>query len=298
MSVNLVNLAAVQYANSIQLLLQQKGSVLKPIVSVGNHVGKSANVVDQIAKIEMSPVVGRFAPMARNDFQVDKRWIFPLDFDLPQQIDSFDKLRLLNDPNNAVVQGAVYASGRQIDTLISTAFFATAYTGANGSTATTLPAANVVAVNEGAATNTGLTVAKLRKAKRLLLGYFVDTMSDPIYCVATARQLDDLLSEITVTSNDFNTNGGVPALENGMITRFLGVNFIQYEGLPVDGSSYRRVAMFAKSGIYCGFWNDISTSISKRNDLQGEPFQAYVYMTAGATRLEENKVIEIKCSEA
>lgn len=295
MSINLPSHYTIQYANNIQLLLQQKGSKLRDKVMSGSHVGKQASPVDQIGSIAMQPVVSRFAPMGRVDASVDRRWVYPSDFDLPQLIDSFDKLRLLLDPSSSYVQNAVYAAGRQMDDLIIDSFFGTAKTGEAGGTSTTFPAGNQVAVNEGAAANTGLTVAKLRKAKRLLMANQVDLESDPLTCVVTALQHDNLLAEAQVISMDYNDR---PVLADGKIQRFLGIDFVHCERLDTDGSSYRRVPVFAKSGMYLGIWDDVKTDISQRKDLQSMPWQAYVTMTAGATRLEENKIVEIKCSEA
>jgi hypothetical protein len=53
----------------------------------------------------------------------------PVDFDLPQLIDKFDKLRLLTDPESQYVTNAMYALGRKIDTTIIAAMFGTAKTG-------------------------------------------------------------------------------------------------------------------------------------------------------------------------
>jgi hypothetical protein len=50
--------------------------------------------------------------------------------------------------------------------------------------------------------------------------------------------------------------------------------------------------------MHLGIWDEVATDISKRTDLQGLPWQAYVTMTAGATRLEEAKVVQIACSIA
>lgn len=294
MSANIASHYVIQYATTIQLLLQQKGSKLRSNVMNGSHVGKQASPVDQYAAVEMQAVSGRFNAMGRVDAALDRRWVFPSDFDLPQLLDSYDKLRLLNDPSSSYVQNAVYAAGRQMDNLIIDSMFGTAKTGESGSTSTTFPSGNQIAVNEGAASNTGLTVAKLRKAKRLLMANEVDIENDPIYCVVTALQHDNLLAEAQVISTDFNDK---PVLVEGKIQRFLGINFIHCELLDVDGSSYRRVPVFAKSGMYLGLWNDVTTDISQRKDLQGLPWQAYVYLTAGATRLEEDKVMEIKCAE-
>lgn len=294
MSINVPSLYVQQYATNIQLLLQQKGSKLRQLIMSGSHVGKQASPVDQVGSINMQPVTSRFQAMGRVDAAVDRRWVFPSDFDLPQLIDSFDKLRLLTDPQSVYVQNAVYAAGRQMDDLIIDAFFGVAKTGETGATSTSFLAGQQVAVNFGASSNVGLTVAKLREAKKILMANEVDIDNDPITAVVTAEQHDNLLAEAQVISTDFNDR---PVLVDGKLSRFLGINFVHCERLDVDGSSYRRIPVFAKSGMYLGLWNDIKTDISERKDLQGLPWQAYVYMTAGATRLEEKKIVEIKCAE-
>jgi hypothetical protein len=294
MSINLPNHYVQQYATNIQLLLQQKGSKLRNAVMSGSHIGKQASPVDQIGAVNANKVTGRFNPMGRVDAVVDRRWVLPSDYDLPQLIDSFDKLRLLLDPSSSYVQNAQNAMGRAMDDEIISAFFGTAKTGEQGATSTTFPAGQQIAVNFGAASNAGLSVAKLRQAKRLLMAAEVDVETDPLFAVVTAAQHDNLLAEAQVISLDFNDK---PVLVDGMITRFLGINLIHCERLSVDASGYRRCPIFAKSGMYLGMWEDIKTDISQRKDLQSMPWQAYCQGTFGSTRLEEKKIVEVKCLE-
>lgn len=298
MSINIPTHFAQQFATNIQLLLQQKGSRLRGTVMQGQHVGSQASPVDQIGSVEMQPVTTRFGAMGRVDATTDRRWVFPNDFDLPQLIDSFDKLRLLTDPQSAYVQNAVNAAGRKMDALILAAAIGTAKTGVSGATSTTLPSAQKVAVGFGSASDTGLTVAKLREAKRLLMAADVDLEADELYLPLGATQHDNLLAEVQVISSDFN-GGDKPVLKEGKIARFLGINFIHTElaaATAQQSSGDVLLACYAKSGMHLGIWNDISTSISKRNDLSGEPWQAYIYMTAGSTRVEEEKVVQIACN--
>jgi hypothetical protein len=283
-----------QYANTIDLLLQQKGSKLRDKVTSGSYMGKQASPVDQVGAISMLPVGSRFAPMGRVDSPLDRRWILPSDFELPQLLDSFDEHRLLIDPKSKYVQNAVYAAGRQVDDLIIDAFFGTAKTGETGATSTSFPAGQQIAVNFGAAANVGLTVAKLREAKRILMANEVDFESDEIIAVVTAKQHDNLLAEAQIISTEFNEK---PVLVEGKVTRFMGITIVHCERLDIDGSSYRRIPIFAKSGMHLGIWGDIMTAISQREDLSGRPWQAYVKMTMGATRLEEKKIVEVKCAE-
>ncbi len=294
MSINLPSFYVQQFATNIQLLLQQKGSNLKDFVMSGSHVGKQASPVDQIGAVNMQAVTGRFQPMGRVDATVDRRWVFPSDFDLPQLIDSFDKLRLLTDPQSHYVTNAVYAAGRQYDDLILAALSGTAKTGETASTSTVRLSGNDVAVNFGASGDVGLTAAKVREAKRLLMKNQVDIKTDQIICVVNAALHDNLLAETQIISMDFNDK---PVLVDGIVKRWLGVDFVYCERLINDATDTDATLcpMFAKSGMYLGIWNDMATKISQRDDLQGLPWQAYVYMTAGATRLEEKKVVNILC---
>jgi hypothetical protein len=138
-----------------------------------------------------------------------------------------------------------------------------------------------------------LTVAKLREAKRILMAADLD-LDDPmnvLTCAVGATQHDNLLAEAQVISLDFNEK---PVLMEGKIVRFLGINFVHTELLE-SSSGDKLIPVWAKSGMHLGLWNDITTDISERKDLQGLPWQAYVYMSAGATRIEEEKVVQIAC---
>lgn len=297
MSVNIPTHYVQQYATTVALLLQQRGSKLRNAVTTGSYIGKQASPVDQIGSIAAQKVTSRFAPMGRVDAPMDRRWVFPTDYDLPQLIDKFDKLRLLTDPESAYVQNAVYAMGRAMDDEIIAAFHGTSKTGEAGATNTTLPSGQTVLVGTGGAAS-NLNVAKLRAAKKILMANEVDLEADPIFAVITASQHDALLNEIQVISRDYNET---PVLVNGKVQNFLGINFIHCERLingtdDVAGTS-RAIPVFARSGMHLGMWNDLTTDIDMRKDLQGLPWQAYVYGTFGATRLEEKKVVRVWCRE-
>ena len=92
MSINIPDHYTISFSTNVMLLLQEKGSKLRGTVSEGSYVGKQASPVDQIGSVEMQDVTNRFAPMGRVDAALDRRWVTPSDFDLPQLIDTFDKL--------------------------------------------------------------------------------------------------------------------------------------------------------------------------------------------------------------
>lgn len=296
MSQNIPSHYAQQYADTIQLLLQQRGSRLRDTVSFKGITGAKAAVpVDQIGKVEATKRTTRYPPLVPGDTPHERPWVYPFDYDWNDLIDSIDKLRLLTDPQSAYVQNGTYAMGRAQDREIISSFFADRKTGEAGATTTSFPAAQQVSVSHGATGAVGLTVAKMREAKRLLMAAEVDLENDPVYMALTAKQHDNLLAEIQIVSLDFNEK---PVLVEGKITRFLGFELKHTELLSTNSSSYRRIPAYAKSGMCLAMWNDITTDVSIRRDLAGLPVQVYVFGTFGSTRLEEAKVVEIPCSEA
>lgn len=294
MSVNLPDHYTISFSNNITLLLQIKGSMLRSCVTEGHYTGEKASVVDQVGSVEMMDVTGRFEPKVRTDAAVDRRWVLPSDFDLTQSIDSFDKLRLLTDPESSYVQNAVFAAGRKIDRLIILAFTGTAMTGKLGTTSTAFTAGNEIDVAVGGA-NSRLNVDKLLAVKELMRAQFVDFDMEEIYCGLTAKDESELLKQIQITSNQFN-GGDRPVLKDGKVDRFLGINFKYCELIESVTSTGTEVnvPVWVKSGMHLGMWNDISTSVYKNMQLKGEPWESYVYMTCGATRTEENKVYNIE----
>lgn len=295
MSQNVINHFVQQYTTNVQMLLQQKGSKLRDTVTMGKHTGKAAVLVDQFGSTTAHKRTTRYAPLTPANMPTDRRWVYPVDYDWNDLIDNADKLRMLIDPQSSYVTAGTYAMGRAMDDEIISGFFADAKTGEAGGTTTSFLAANQVAVNFGAGAACGLTVAKLKEARRLLLANEVDFDAETVYVAVTAKQDYDLLQEAQIINMDYNTR---PVLVDGRIKSFLGFQFIDIQRLSLDGSSYRRIPVWVKSGMHLGMWEDIKTDVSQRKDLEGLPWQVYCYGTFGATRVEEKRVVEIKCSEA
>lgn len=306
MSLNIPSWYVSQYSTNIQLLLQQKGSRLRQAVMSGSHVGSQAAPVDQIGAISANVVTGVFNPMPRTDAILSRRWVMPTAYDVNQLIDTFEKLEILTDPMGQYVTNATYALGRSMDDAIIAAFHGTSNIGVNGTSteawSSTLTSAtgggNVVSVLQGSASASGLTVAKLREAKRQLMANEVDLENDPLFAAVTAKQHDDLLKEAQVIDLDYTDK---PVLVEGKVTRFLGINFIHTERLLTGtddnaGTGSTAVPLWSKSGMYLGNWMDIKATVSQRHDLQGEPFQAYCKGMFGGSRLDLKRVLKVWCA--
>lgn len=247
----------------------------------------------------MQEVADRFAPMPRQDVPLDRRWVSPLDADLSQLIDTFDKLRTINDPMSGETQAAVAAANRKWDDRILNAFFATAQTGLRGQTSTAFPSSQVVGVNTGG-TASNLNVAKLEAGRRILMANEVDLEAEPIWVCVTASEDNSLRNEIQVIDLDFNST--LVFDDNGLIRKWRGFNFVHSERPAIttaqtddQAGQSRPIPMWVKSGMHAGIWDDIKTDISQRKDIRGLPWQVYTTLSVNATRLEEKKVVRIWC---
>ena len=277
-----------QYSSNVQLLSQQKGSLLRNAVRVESQVGKNA-FYDQVGSATAQKRLSRHADTPQIDTPHARRRVSLVDYEYADLIDDQDKVRTLIDPTSPYSQATAFAMGRAIDDEIISAAFGTAYTGETGSTSTTIPSGQQVGVGSPAA---GLTIAKLVEAKQLLDEANVDTTL-PRYVAVAPEQLADLLNITTVTSSDYNT---VKALVQGEIDTFLGFKFIVSTRLSSETGTNRRVIAWAEDGLLLSIGKDITAKIDERAD-KGYATQVYYAMSIGATRMEEEKVVEIKCRE-
>ena len=276
-----------QYSNNVQMLSQQKGSLLRSAVDVETVVGKNA-FFDQVGSALAVKRTTRHADTPQMDTPHARRRVSLVDYEYADLIDNQDKIRTLIDPTSAYASAAAYALGRAQDDEIIAALSGTAYTGETGSTPTALPSAQKITESG----TDGLTIAKLRSAKEKFDSASVDP-SIPRYIVVGPKQISDLLGTTQVTSSDFNT---VKALANGEINSFLGFNFITSNRLSI-ASSKRLCLAFAMDGIKLALGQDIMTRIDERSD-KGYAHQVYVCQSIGATRMEEEKVVTIQAHEA
>ena len=197
-------------------------------------------------------------------------------------------------PTSPIIQSHAQAYARTCDSIIIGALGGTAYTGTTGTTATVLPAGQKVAVNfveSGTAANSGLTIAKLRAAKFLFDSNEIDEEEERIM-VVSAKQLQDLLRTIEVTSQDYNS---VRALVDGALNTFMGFKFRRSQLLG-KVSTVRSCYAYVKSGVILAE-RGLKTHMDVRTDLS-HSLQIRSVASLAAVRMEEKKVVEIACDEA
>lgn len=287
-----------EFSSNWEHLVQQKISKLREYLNIDNFTGEKKSY-NQITAVNMTQITLRAANTNITDTPLSKRWITALNYEKADLLDEWDEVRLgeVSLPNSDLIAAHAAAYARKIDEIALAAAVGNAATGADGLTSTALPAGQKIAadyVESGTAANTGLTLAKLRRAKFLFDDAEVDE-EDQRILVVSAKQIQDLLADKEITSADYNT---VRAMVAGEIDTFMGFKFRRVNKLffgTASSPTRRRVVAYAKSGLKLAD-SGRRVMVDIRPD-RSHSLQIRTTARIGATRMEEAKVVEIACLE-
>ena len=286
MSIQITTAFVEQYKSNVFHLAQQKGSRLRDAVRTETITGKS-HFFERVGSTAAQKRTSRHSDTPRMDTPHSRRKVSLDDYDWADLIDQEDKVRLLISPQSEYALAGAWAMGRAMDDAIVSAATGTSYGGVAGGTSVSLPSGQKVVHASG-----GLTLAKLLSGKEIIDANDVDP-EEPRFVICAAGQISDLLNVTQVTSSDYNT---VKALAQGDIDTYLGFKFIRSQRLGTDSNGNRQVLMFTQSAIGLALGTDITTKISERAD-KNYATQVFLSMTIGATRIEEEKMVEIAANE-
>jgi len=286
MSTQITTAFVQQFSSNVQLLSQQRGSLLRNAVSEESVTGEKA-FFDQVGSVAAVKRSSRHGDTPLLETPHSRRMVTMDTYEWADLIDDADKVRMLIDPTSTYAQAAAAAMGRSMDDEIIAAALGTSKTGKSGSTSTSFDSNNQIA--NGSA---DMTLAKLIEAKKILDSNDVDP-SIRRYIAVSPAQIEALLNNTTVTSSDYNL---VKALVQRDIDTFLGFKFIVSNRLAKTGD-IRSCFAWAEDGIKLAVGKDVMARIDERSD-KSYSTQVYYCATFGATRMEEAKVVQIDCDEA
>lgn len=299
MADGLIDLFTQQFSTMLLGKLQQQQSKLRGRVMEGTHTGNMASPVQYIGPVQAKAPAGRFSLLNYQQPTFTRRWVDPVDKEIPLLIDTFDQLKTIVDPKSQYSTESAYAANREYDDRLIAAAFGDAKIGGDAGSLTTetwasFSSAWTIADTFGSgSTSSGLTVAKMREAKRVMRKAQVDVDAEQLTWVTSSQGESDLLAQATVTSGDFNDR---PVLTDGKVVRFMGFDVLYSERLS-SSSNKRKNIVFVKSGLYLGVWLDMQTRIDQAVWLSSQPWQVYTKMSSGATRLEPGRVLEVDCAD-
>lgn len=304
-----------QFSANVFHLSQQKDSRFAAKVRNEKLMGEKG-FYDRYGATAMVEKTGRFENTPVIDVEHSRRMVTSKEFHWNALVDEKDKLEMLNDPKSQYAQSAAYALARQKDDVIIPAFSGNAYSGKGGATSVPLPDSQKIVAHDGSTTTgVNLNVRTLRATSKL----FKENEIDPSlkkYFAYSASQLDSLLGQTEVTSSDFNT---VKALVQGEVNSFMGFEFVDSERLEkasanvtynVANGTYgsgtgsivvatynaRHCIAWAQDGLLFAIKEDGFARVSEREDLSYAT-QIYYRTNIGATRMEEEKIVQVICAE-
>ena len=298
-----------QFRANFDMLVQQMDSRLLGAVEM-ETLNAEFGYRDQIGAVLPVQRTTRHADTPFTEVPHARRRFQTLPWEHGEIIDRADTEKMLTSPQSAYAQDFAAGFARQRDKTILDAFFADAQTGRSGATTVSFPAGQQIAVDfveTGSTTNSSLTLGKLRRAVELLGD--VGGEDGEMYIAVTRREVSAMLRTLEYNSADYvdarplvNAGFGQP------LPRFMGLNWIVLPNRVVsaagatlltmfnlDGNSHRRIPVWSKRGML--FAQTAATEIQAAPD-PSKSFDTRLYgrATFGATRLEELRVVEIKCS--
>lgn len=288
-----------QYTANVRQALVKQGGLLTPYVTHGSYNGEKSQVVNFIGEIEFVERNSPYGDTKLTELEHTQRWITGTEYDAAILVDRLDTLKMIYDPTSPYVARMRDAANRKMDEIIMRNFFANAKTGKDGTVSTAFPTRDTI-VHGG----TGMSIAKLRSARKLLKKRHVDLRTMMPYIAVTSEQTDDLLGEVAVGSSDFNA---VKPLVDGEVSKFMGFMFVPYEdngsaldgrGIPTtldvgSGDTIRSCPVWVKDGMHEGSWAGLTIRVDNRPDKNNIK-QIHGTFTCGATRLEEGKVLALQ----
>lgn len=292
MSVEITTAFRQEYKSGIEMLVQQMSSKMRGAVREETISSKRA-FFDQIGAVAATEATERHGDTQYVDTPHKRRSVSAKTYRVADLVDVPDLIRTLNDPTNAYSEAFAAALNRGIDREIAVAAIGTAYTGETGTASVTLPASQKIAVG-----GAGFTLAKLRSVMKKFKAANAISPVDELFVAWTSAQEDEFMDTTEVKSVDYNAQR---VLVSGGIDGFYGFKFIRLEDaadgvlLPKAGTT-RSCFAWCKSGLLLGLGQDVTAKIDPLPS-KNYAVQVYASMDIGATRMQEEKVVQIDCLE-
>ncbi len=298
----------VQYAASVQMVAQQNKNPLEGTVTEVPASGEAQSVSDLMGALEYQRGERRGTRNPENRPLNTRRWaVMPLPIESGDYIYKEDKFATATDPTSNYVTAHTKAVLRgKMDVILGVTknddgnFYVTeggilgkAREGKTPGVGTPLPASQFIGH-----VNTGLTIEKLREARKMLKkAEFGIEDDDHLYGLISPEQEDDLLAiaqQAGPSLNAFN----IEQLKTGKASPLLGITWIVTNRLPFKTQGGPRlIPIWSKNNIINARWQGIEGNMWNDTSKKNLP---YVYVSAyfDAVRAQDKGVVVIECEES
>ncbi len=251
----------------------------------------SSFTINSLGTTEMKAVTGRYQDKTPQSLDHNTRVVYMADYDATIVVDGFDVPKLSADPSFKYPALLADASNRLKDKVIYRALLDAVVTksGENSFSTTTLPAGQIVLAG-----GTAFTKAKAIFARSLFRKNECDEQNgEQLYISYNDEMVRQILADTTLTSSDFMA---VQMLQSGKVAEnWMGFTWVPYQALDngAGGGAEARTVAWAKSGVEIGMGINFKTDVSENKQKRGHPTEAYGWLSLGAGRQDEKKVVAI-----
>lgn len=287
-----------QFHDTFFHALQQMESRFQSAVTDRGMISGSSFTTNNLGLVEAREVTNRYQDKTAQDIDHQTRIAYMGDYDIgPLVVDGFDLAKLVADPTYKYSEMLVAAANRRRDRTIFDALLggAMARTTEGGTIApVTIPSAQRIL-----ASASGFTFAKLTQAVEIFRANECDALNgEELYIAYNGTMVRQILAETKFTSSDFMA---IQMLQAGKVaTNWMGFTWIPYNNLAVGagGGTERRTVAWAKSSLQFGTGIDVKTDVDQNKTKRGHPTEVYGWMSFGAVRQDEGKVVTIDFTTA
>lgn len=251
----------------------------------------SSFTINSLGTTEMKAVTGRYQDKTPQSLDHNTRVVYMADYDATIVVDGFDIPKLTSDPSFKYPALLADASNRLKDKVIYRALLDAVVTksGENSFSTTSLPSGQIVVAG-----GTAFTKAKAIFARSLFRKNECDEQNgEQLFIAYNDEMVRQILADTTLTSSDFMA---VQMLQSGKVAEnWMGFTWVPYQALDngAGGASEARTVAWAKSGVEIGMGINFKTDVSENKAKRGHPTEAYGWISLGAGRQDEKKVVAI-----
>ena len=266
-----INMAFVkQFEADVHLAYQQTGTKLRSTIRSKNGVVGASTTFQKVGRGTASTKSRHgLVPVMNLDHKPVECLL--VDYYAGDWVDALDELKINHDERRVVASAGAYALGRKTDELIIDA----------------MKNANIQVGNYSG----GLTKELVLSAVGMLNENDVPD-DGRRFCVVGVNQWNQLLSMDEFVNADYTGNPGMTA--GFEVRKWLGVNWILHNGLPVEEVN-RQCFMYHASAVGHACGQEVKTDIS----WVGERAAHFISnsMSQGAVLVDQTGIVRIACGE-
>ena len=291
-NVDIAVLNTKTYSDTLEIAAQKTRSAFRQgSVEIG-CTGEGHRPISFIGKTVVRERTTRGAQKTIADTNHTGRWISRTAYISDSEIiDDMDKRLTALDPTSGYHKNQMAAMWRKFDDDFIAKLHGDALTGKDGTSTTSFPGANTVTSTDG------FIIADLLDALQLLQeNEVILDMNDPeeLYLAMKPAHFREFVKMNEVSNKDYGNSfyDG----QTYQVGSWMGINIIVDNHL-LGAVGVTEMALWAKSGMYTGIWEDVHGTVTQDDGKEGEPMLCTMYGDFGMTRVEEEKVIKIITDE-